>query len=97
MTYQTHLARFERATFGLVDRCDKNVNPVKSKTYVTTAAGVTQKLTPTLQQANLDMAELPQELAEIIEKWDKLPDHIKQTIQTLVGSVTIAGNDNVSK
>lgn len=26
-----------------------------------------------------------------------LPDHIKQTIQTLVGTVSIAGNDNVSK
>ncbi|MBW8014652.1 MAG: hypothetical protein FVQ82_00565 [Planctomycetes bacterium] len=31
---------------------------------------------------------LPSELIEIINSWDKLPEHIKQTIQTLVGSVT---------
>jgi hypothetical protein len=36
-------------------------------------------------------------LRKIIEAWPELPDHIKQTIQTLVGSVTIGGNDNVSK
>jgi hypothetical protein len=33
-------------------------------------------------------APLPSELIEIINSWDMLPDHIKQTIQTLVGSVS---------
>jgi hypothetical protein len=28
-------------------------------------------------------------LVEIINSWDILPDHIKQTIKTLVGSVTV--------
>ena len=37
------------------------------------------------------------ELEQILAAWTALPDHIKQTIQTLVGSVAIAGNDNVSK
>ena len=36
-------------------------------------------------------------LCKIVEAWPELPDHIKQTIQTLVGTVTIAGNDNVNK
>ena len=36
-------------------------------------------------------------LKEIADVWADLPDHIKETIKTLVGSVSIAGNDNVSK
>ena len=31
---------------------------------------------------------LPPELIEIVKAWDNLPDHIKQTIETLVCSVT---------
>ena len=37
------------------------------------------------------------ELEQILSAWTALPDHIKQTIQTLVGTVAIADNDNVSK
>jgi hypothetical protein len=36
-------------------------------------------------------------LKEIADVWPDLPDHIKETIKTLVGSVTIVDNDNVSK
>ena len=38
---------------------------------------------------------LPSELIEIVNKWDSLPDHIKQTIKTLVGSVTVT-NEEIS-
>jgi hypothetical protein len=83
-----HLRGFEPLTFGFVDRCKKNVKPVKTKACEPPPNQLTRKLTPSLQKANLAMAELPKELTEIINSWDKLPDHIKQTIQTLVGSVS---------
>ena len=41
--------------------------------------------------------EISPDLEQIITAWPELPDHIKQTIQTLVGSVKIADNDSVSK
>jgi hypothetical protein len=37
------------------------------------------------------------ELMQVVENWPDLPEHIRQTILTLVESVTIADNDNVSK
>jgi hypothetical protein len=37
------------------------------------------------------------ELMQVVENWAALPDHIKETIKTLVGTVTIAVNDQVSK
>jgi hypothetical protein len=37
------------------------------------------------------------ELGQIINNWTALPDHIKETIKTLVGTVTIAGNDSAGK
>jgi hypothetical protein len=37
------------------------------------------------------------DLMQVVESWSNLPEHIKQTIMTLVGSVTIDGNDNAGK
>ena len=91
-----HLRGFEPLTFGFVDRCKKNVNPAKTKTCEPPPNQVTRKLTPSLQKANLAMAELPQELTKIINSWAALPDHIKQTIQTLVGSVS-GKSEEISK
>ncbi len=37
------------------------------------------------------------ELMHVVDSWSNLPEHIKQTIMTLVESVTIAVNDNADK
>lgn len=37
------------------------------------------------------------ELMQVVENWLALPEHIRQAILTLVGSATIAVNDQVSK
>ncbi len=91
-----HLRGFEPLTFGFVDRCKEKVKPVRIKTCEQSTEQLTQELTPSPQQANLDMSELPQELTKIINSWDKLPDHIKLTIQTLVGSVS-GKSEEISK
>ena len=36
---------------------------------------------------------LPSELIEIVNSWPDLPEHIKQTIKTLVGSVTVKSEE----
>ena len=40
---------------------------------------------------------IPSELAEIVDAWGDLPDHIRQTIQTLVSSVTGLNNHEENK
>ena len=42
------------------------------------------------------IAKNPQ-LMHVVDSWSNLPEHIKQTIMTLVGTVSIADNDNVNK
>ena len=36
---------------------------------------------------------LPNDLAEIIESWPRLPGHVRQAIVTLVSSVTVAARE----
>ncbi len=49
--------------------------------------GANSAYTPAYKDCFID-ENIPVELAEIIAVWPELPEHIKQTIETLVGSVT---------
>jgi hypothetical protein len=51
---------------------------------------LTEKLTA---HEKLD-TPLPPELIEIVNSWENLPEHIKQTIRTLMSSVTVTSEDN---
>jgi hypothetical protein len=39
--------------------------------------------------------KLPEDLAEVVLRWEGLPEHIRQAIGTLVASVTVTGGDEV--
>ena len=46
-----------------------------------------------MNQAKNQTLELPDELAEIIEAWSTLPEHVRQAIVTLVASVTVTARE----
>jgi hypothetical protein len=52
---------------------------------------LTPQLTP---EGKIDTLELPADLAEIVSVWSGLPEHIRQTIKTLV-SVTVQKDNEV--
>ena len=66
-----------------------NLSTTKTKTY----SKAIQVLKKQKNEEN-SPAPLPSDLNEIISKWDALPDHIKQTIKTLVSSVTVTSEEN---
>ncbi len=47
----------------------------------------------TRKQAKGQVPELPDDLAEIIELWARLPEHVRQAIVTLVASVTVTARE----
>ena len=79
----------EPRTYALKGRCGNDVSAVNK--------GLTG-----IEQADFaiylaTMLQKHPELAHVLSAWGELPDHIKQTIETLVGTVSIADNDNVNK
>ena len=77
----------EPRTYALKGRCQNDVSVVNK--------GLTD-----IEQADfaIYLANLLQknpELGQVINIWSELPDHIKQTIETLVGSVA-AKNEEIS-
>ena len=75
----------------------RGLEPLKDNTQLFVNKELIANSKPVLP-ASLDIIlQKHLELKQIIAVWPELPDHIKQTIQTLVGTVTIAGNDNVNK
>jgi hypothetical protein len=40
-------------------------------------------------------AELPSDLARVVEAWPQLPEHIKAAVQALIGAATSAGRDTM--
>ena len=47
-----------------------------------------------MNQARNQGLELPADLADIVEVWSTLPEHVRQTIVTLVTSVTVTARDS---
>lgn len=77
------------------------LQPIDKTTQVQESKGLTVTGKASLQTSLQTESEnsqkptdsLPSELATIIAAWPELPDHIKQTIETLVGSVTIKNEE----
>ena len=75
----------EPPTHGFSVRCSKNTNPDKTKTCKTTEQQLTPQLTPkSPKQPKIDTSELPSDLAEIVQLWPELPEHIKAAIKALI-------------
>jgi hypothetical protein len=55
---------------------------------------LTPQLTPCSQkQAQNTPLEVPADLADIVEVWSALPEHVRQAIVTLVASVTVTARE----
>ena len=75
---------------------DKTTQVQESKGLTVTGKAILQtSLQTESENSQKPTDSLPPELIEIVKAWDNLPDHIKQTIETLVGSVTIK-NEEIS-
>ena len=74
---------------GLANRCTKNTSPENTKSCVTSESQLTPQLTPKSQkQGEIDTQNLPDDLAEIVQLWPELPEHIKAAIQALIQTCT---------
>ena len=84
----------EPPTHGFSVRCSKNINTVNTKTCDIPHEQLTPQLTPDSQkQAQNTSLEVPADLAEIMEVWSTLPEHVRQAIVTLVASVTVTARE----
>ena len=82
---QMRPAKLEPATFGFEDRNSINTSLEKSKTCKISKEQLTPQLKPkSQQQAKIDAAPLPSELAEIVVVWTELPEHIEVAIKLLI-------------
>ncbi len=85
----------EPPTHGFSVRCSKNASIDKTKTYGPPESPLTPQLTPDSQkQAQNTPLEVPADLADIVEAWSMLPEHVRQAIVTLVASVTVTTRDS---
>jgi len=79
----------EPRTYALKGRCGNDVSAVNK--------GLTGIEQDDFAIYLATMLQKHPELEQILSAWGELPDHIKQTIQTLVGTVTIGDNDSTGK
>ncbi len=75
----------EPLTFGSVDRCQDTVSDCHTDVYEPQEADHVDQ--------PVDRASTPDDLAVVIAAWTDLPEHVRQTILTLVESVTQGGSD----
>ncbi len=85
---KTRPAGLEPATFGFEVRNDKNITPEETKACESAKEPLTLKRTPKRKKEKFNTSELSPDLAELVAIWPGLPEHIKQTIRTIV-AVTI--------
>ncbi len=52
-----------------------------------------QTTADSMNQAKNQAMELPADLADIVEAWSALPEHVRQAIVTLVASVTVTARE----
>ncbi|WP_094759228.1 hypothetical protein [Sedimentisphaera salicampi] len=80
MTNESSPAGFEPATFGSGGQRPKNTNPSKSNTYENGKTQPPQNST----QTSARESDFPADLQQIIDGWNDLPEHAKETILTLI-------------
>jgi len=86
---RTRPGGLEPPTFGFEVRNDKNITTEETKACESAKEPLTSKLTPESQkQGKLDTSELSPDLADLVTAWPGLPEHIKQTIRTLITITT---------
>ena len=66
----------EPRTYGLKDRCLKNVTP--------TNKGLTQNSNPVFDTSLAILLQKYPDLQEIISAWPNLPEHIKAAVKALI-------------
>ncbi len=70
---------------GLANRCTKNTSAEKARACETTKTQLTPQLTPESgKQGEIDIQNLPPDLAEMVAVWLELPEHIRKTFRDLV-------------
>ncbi len=76
---------FEPTTPGLQNQSLENITTDKTKTCETIKEPLTPQLTPKSQkQPKIDTETLPSDLAQIVQLWPELPEHIKAAVKALV-------------
>ena len=74
---------------GFAIRHSKNQTSTTTKTCETAKQQLTLQLTAkSSKQPEIDLSELPLDLAEIVAIWPELPSHIKAAIKALVATIT---------
>jgi hypothetical protein len=77
----------EPPTHGFSVRCSKNITTDDTKTCETSKPQLTLQLTPNSpKQGKIDTPELSPDLAEIVNIWPELPEHIKAAFKALIQS-----------
>ncbi len=82
----------EPSTFGSTVRLPNPSTTDKTKTCETAKEQLTPQLTPKSRKQPQETArkdqQLPVDLAEIVTVWPELPEHIKQSVNALIGMYT---------
>ena len=69
--------------------CSKSISTDKTKICENTKEQLTPQLTPeSPESGEIDTQNLPEDLAEIVQLWPELPEHIKQAVNALIGVFT---------
>ena len=72
----------------------KNCKGLQPKGLHVSKSQVDRKMdTKQSSQDAICIESLPNDLAEIIESWSTLPEHVRQAIVTLVASVTVSARE----
>jgi len=80
-----HYEKIYRARIVFNVRCTKSISSAKAKTCGIPKTPLTPQLTPkSKKQGQIDVKNLPPDLAEIVAAWPELPGHIKAAIKALV-------------